>query len=385
MMSVAIVIVAYNRPCALNRLLGSIERAFYPGFEDIPLIISVDGGGDPDVARIAQDFPWSFGEKTVYLHKMNLGLRAHVLEAGDRTSGYDGIIMLEDDLVVSPVFYRYAFKALEAYQDKDVIGGVSLYSYRYLDINRLHFSPLIGNGNTFLVKFPSSSGQAWTTPQWQEFRRWLGSKLESDRAEMDSQLPVTVSSWPASSWKKDFARYLVDSGRYVVYPDVSLTTNMGDAGHHWPYSTLVFQVPIQFGRINYRFTDPLRAVSYDQFFELESRSLEALEYPGDLPPDLEFDLYGQKPDKMISDKLTVSSKKPTAGLPSYGMELLPHELNVLYGIRGSRFHLGPGSEFDFDSPVSRIELIRHQTEFLGGRDLVRLLCRKLLMRVRRLL
>lgn len=381
-MNVAIVIVAYNRPRALKRLLHSVANARYDAFDSVPLIISIDGGGDPQVASVAQKFHWSFGEKKINYHKVNLGLKAHVLRAGGRVADYDGIIMLEDDLMVSPAFYEYGSEALEAYRDHKMIGGISLYSYRYLDVNGLFFFPSLANGNTYLVKFPSSSGQAWTSRQWREFRRWLESYDEIDRKELDSKLPAEVASWPASSWKKEFARYLVDSGRYIVYPDVSLTTNMGDAGHHWSRNTLIFQVPLQFAHRSYQFAEPLQAVSYDQFFELESRSLDLMGYSGDLPADVEFDLYGHKPRTLIEDKLVVSSKKPMAELPSYGLELLPHELNILYGIQGSQLHLGEGSDFDFDSPVSRTELIKHQTAFLGGRDLVKLLSRKLLRRMR---
>jgi hypothetical protein len=377
-MNVSIVVVAYNRPDSLKRLLNSIACASYEGFDDVPLIISIDGGGDPAVAAVAHQFQWQFGEKEIYSHRMNLGLKTHVLSAGDRTCDYDGIIMLEDDLMVSPLFYRYGSRALEAYQNNEMIAGVSLYSYRYLDVNGLFFLPSAGNGNTFLVKFPSSWGQAWTTRQWQEFRGWLGSARDNDCPDLDSKLPTKVASWPATSWKKSFARYLVDSNKYIVYPDTSLTTNMGNAGHHWQHSTLILQVPLQFAPTGYRFTDPSRAISYDQFFELESRSLEVLGYSGDIPAGVEFDLYGQKPSALIADKLVISSKQPNSGIRSYGMELLPHELNIVYEVQGREFHLGEGSEFDCGSLIPRTDLIKHQTASLGGHDLTKLLVMKLL-------
>lgn len=380
-MNIAIVVVAYDRSLALKRLLRSIEGASYDEFDDIPLIISIDGGGDPEVASVAQQFKWRFGEKKVYTHKTNLGLKAHVLNAGDIAADYDGIIMIEDDLMVSPLFYRYGSRALAAYQNNQEIAGISLYSYRYLDINGLVFFPSVGNADTFLIKFPSSCGQAWTTRQWQVFRRWLSSGRDDNSADLNLHLPKKASSWPATSWKKSFARYLIDENKYIVYPAFSLTTNMGNAGYHWRYSTLIFQVPLQFAARETQFADPAQAISYDQFFELEARSLSVMGYSGDLPSGIEFDLYGEKPLFLIKDKLVVSSKTIKTPQRSFGMQLLPHELNVLCEIPGQAFSLGEGSQFIHGSRMPRTKLLRHQTAYLGGRDLARLLVDKLLGRI----
>ena len=41
----AIIISAFNRPRALLRILGSLKSADYPKLENIPFVISIDGGG----------------------------------------------------------------------------------------------------------------------------------------------------------------------------------------------------------------------------------------------------------------------------------------------------------------------------------------------------
>jgi hypothetical protein len=381
-MDVAIVVVAYNRPRALARLLKSLARASYEGFDSIPLVISIDGGGVPEVTSVARQFEWQFGEKNLHTHDVNLGLKQHVLSAGDRILDYDGIIMLEEDLMVSPFFYQYGNRALAAYQNQEKIAGVSLYSYHYLDVNGFFFRPLVAHGDPFLVKFPSSCGQAWTTGQWQAFRSWLSSGREDDCADLDAKSLSNVASWPASSWKKSFARYLIDSNNYIVYPGNSLTTNMGDAGHHWHHNTLLFQVPLQFAPVTYDFVDFSRAISYDQFFELESRSLEILGYSGELAAGVEFDLYGQKPIGVLRKKMIVSSKRPKTSLRPFGLELLPQELNIIYEVEGDTFHFGESGDFDYVSSVPRIDLMKHQVAAIGGRDLLKLLSRKLLARLR---
>ena len=63
----AIVVNAYNRPAALARLLNSLQQAVYPVGAQVPLIISIDRGGDPQVRVLAENFAWPHGPKTVTL------------------------------------------------------------------------------------------------------------------------------------------------------------------------------------------------------------------------------------------------------------------------------------------------------------------------------
>src|SRR5688572_567824 len=120
-MSIAIVIVTYNRSWSLTRLLGSIANANFEGYSDIDLIISIDSGGESEVKKIAADFNWSYGVKTILMQKINLGLRKHILLCGDLTQNYGNIILLEDDCFVSPNFYDFASQALKYYGRDDQI------------------------------------------------------------------------------------------------------------------------------------------------------------------------------------------------------------------------------------------------------------------------
>lgn len=60
---IAIIVVAYNRPQSLSRLLWSLQAADYTGFANIPLIISIDYSGDDKCEAIASRFDWKHGEK----------------------------------------------------------------------------------------------------------------------------------------------------------------------------------------------------------------------------------------------------------------------------------------------------------------------------------
>ena len=104
MANIPIVVVAYDRLHSLKRITDSLLQAEYP--QGAELIISIDRGDNRQVLEYADSLSWPFGEKRVIYRPENLGLKRHILCCGDLTQDYDGIILLEDDLVVSPDFYR---------------------------------------------------------------------------------------------------------------------------------------------------------------------------------------------------------------------------------------------------------------------------------------
>ena len=125
----AIVVVGYNRPHSLRRILKSLTLANYL-VEDVPLVISIDFSDSPEgheARAYAKEFEWTFGPKRVISHPENIGLRRHILSCGDLASEYGSIIVFEDDLSASPCFYEYSAAALEFAEQDPLIGGVSLY------------------------------------------------------------------------------------------------------------------------------------------------------------------------------------------------------------------------------------------------------------------
>lgn len=79
---IAIVVVSYNRPTSLNRLLTSLSLAYYPT-KSIELIISIDYSGSNDCSEIASNYVWGHGIKYVVSHDVKLGLRKHIISVGN--------------------------------------------------------------------------------------------------------------------------------------------------------------------------------------------------------------------------------------------------------------------------------------------------------------
>ena len=182
-----------------------------------------------DVRGIAESFQWPFGEKEVRYQSEHLGLRKHILKCGDLSREFGSVIILEDDLYVSPYFYDYAVQALSYYNGDRNIGGISLYNQKIEEVTRYPFVPIEDDSDVYFLQFPSSWGQAWTKEHWEEFRAWY----DTDPDLTDIAMPEFIKwKWPASSWKKYFCAYLVEKNRYFVFPRGSFTTNFNDPGTH---------------------------------------------------------------------------------------------------------------------------------------------------------
>ena len=109
-MKIPIVVVAYNRPNSLKRILNSVGDAYYPNNKEIELIISIDYSGENHCLNEANNFIRKYGKKTIINHSHNRGLRNHIIQCGDISLVNDGVIILEDDCFVSKDFYNYVYK-----------------------------------------------------------------------------------------------------------------------------------------------------------------------------------------------------------------------------------------------------------------------------------
>lgn len=263
-MKAALVAVAYNRINSLRRLLKSLERGDYAG-EEVTLIISIDKSKTDEVERFAADYQWPHGPKRVKLHDHNMGLRAHILSQGEEEfDEFDTLVILEDDIIVSPVFYSYVRQTVKRYADNPDIAGISLYSFPLNYLTKRPFEPMHAGHDIFFMRTAQSWGEVWTRDAWRKFHEWY--KLNGEFSP-HPDVPATLFGW-SRSWLKYHTRYCIETGRYFVYPYVSLTSNCGDAGTHTTgYNS--YQTSLQTA-----YAGPLRfpptieeGVRYDAFFE----------------------------------------------------------------------------------------------------------------------
>lgn len=334
---IAIVVIAYNRPHSLKRILGSIGKAYYPR-TDIPLVISIDRGDNKEVLEIAEAFQWNYGDKRVLYQERNLGLRPHVLQCGNLTKEYENIIMLEDDIYVSPSFFAYTQQALEFVEENPDIAGVSLYQHLLNAHAREPFLPIDDGYDNWYMQMASSWGQAWTRRQWSDFYDWYMKWGSKDIAS--NTMPKNISSWSEKSWLKYFDKYLVETGKYFIYPRISLTTNFSDLGEHETKCINDLQVPMLMAKKKiYHFSTMEQSQSvYDIFYE-NQKLTEALKADcSNIAEDnVTIDLYGGK--CTYKRYLLSSSALPYDVVVRYGRKLRPIDMNVMEHIDGNAFFL----------------------------------------------
>jgi len=334
-MNVPIVIAAYNRPASLSRLLASLQKAQYA--TPVSLIISIDGGGGKEVLKTAEAFQWPFGEKEIISHKENLGLRAHIISCGDISYDHDGIILLEDDLYVSPQFYNYARQAMPYYSEDDTIAGVALYAHGFNETAGFPFYPFLDGSDVFFMQLACSWGQCWTKNQWTLFRQWLNEKDTSVPCN-HPRLPGDIALWAETSWKKYFILYMIENNLFFVYPRQSYTTNFGDTGQHQD-SVKNFQVPLQYGQKSPAFVKLEDSCAvYDAFCEMMPECLNKM------APELNHydycvDLYGTKMISVIDNEFVLTAKPNSHALLTFGKKLLPPESNIIEKIEGEKLFL----------------------------------------------
>lgn len=335
-----IVVIGYNRPKSLLRLLESLSKAHYPAGE-IRLVISLDNSGTLEPLRIAEAYPWTHGEKRVIHREKRMGLRNHILACGDLTEEYGDVVVLEDDLFVSPYFYEYTTQALTFYDEDPRIAGISLYSQQFNQTANLPFTPIDdGNSDAYFMQLAASWGQAWSRKHWQGFRQWLEAN-GTDISRVEG-IPRDIRSWPESSWLKLYNAYIISRDLYFVYPYRSLTTNFGDPGEHFYIASSRFQVAIQQQRIDYHFSRSSDSLAiYDAFCELLPATMKRLN-PKLAGYEFTVNLFGCK--ECRSGLQLTRTTKP--GVHSFSLSMKPMELSVLHDVAGEGIALIDTAEVD---------------------------------------
>lgn len=331
----AVVVVTYNRPKSLERLLGSLLNAVYKDtYPDLVISIDYSHRDNREVCRIADTFAWP-GEKRVIRYTENQGLKRHILSAGLLALEYSAVILLEDDLFVSPDYYSFAESIINLVQSSPEIAGVSLYSSSFNESSFMPFSPLLFGADGYLLQLPSSWGQLWTADQYQAFYSWLQTDFSED---MFALLPAGIKEWSEHSWKKLFCVYLIVRHKYFFYPYSSFSSNLNESGvNHALKDSLYINPLVLRGQNGYNLSFS-SLPRYDASFCLEASFFEALRViVSDVP--YVVDWFGAKFDHLQEDEYLLTLLPSENPLRSFALEVLPVEMNVIMNLPGKEISL----------------------------------------------
>lgn len=181
-----VIIMTMDRRESFLRLWRSLERANYLGDRiDVDVWVdrnSTDHVADPEFLREITQLPWENGNKRVHLWRRNAGIRRQwidtwILSVGGSTEKQlrERAVILEDDLSVSPFFYKWLKLAHEAYVDnKEVVA----YTLTRASLCPAHCGELHGGpgpedtATQFLSPLVGSWGLAPKASHWIAFRKW---------------------------------------------------------------------------------------------------------------------------------------------------------------------------------------------------------------------
>lgn len=328
---IAIVVVGYNRLLSIKRLLSSLEKAIYPS-KDIPLVISIDNSGDQDLYKFVESYNWTNGDKYVIIHKERLGLKQHIFSCGDLTDFFRAIILLEDDLYVSPYFYEYVISTLEYYAKDKQAACIGLYSYTSNIYTALPFIPLQTDYDVYGIQATITWGECWDTRMWREFRNWLNNNKYIEWDSLD--IPDTIKKFKRA-WSKFFTAFLYQTKSYVIAPYKSYTTNFSEAGEHCDNQNSSVQVPFVRRSENLKYGPVEKIIKYDSFFNpvgLESFLQVSQE-------ELYVDLYSSRSNNRHCRYVLTTDILPYKCIRSFALVEKPIEANIIDNVPGAGIYL----------------------------------------------
>jgi len=233
-----ITLFVYNRPAHTRQTVEALRMN--PLAASTELHVFSDGPRAPEAApRIREVREYlktvdGFAKVTVYERDRNFGLATSVIDGVTRLCEAAGrVIVLEDDLVVSPQFLEYMNRALERYQDEDSAMQVSGYMFP-IDV--------VTETDAFFMPFTTSWGWATWERAWQHFDPdmkgfdvlagdWhLRDSFNLDGAYdyfdlLERQRRGSIDSWAIRWYLSVFIR-----GGLTLYPAKTLVRNIGFDG-----------------------------------------------------------------------------------------------------------------------------------------------------------
>ncbi len=365
-MNPAIVVVGYSRPDTLKRLLQSVGNATYHD-SDIDLIISLDkADNEEDVVKVANDFEWRFGKKTIRRFPERQGLRKHIIQCGDLTEKYGAVIILEDDLLVAPDYYEYVKAALDYYENEECITGIALYSHEWNGYARKNFVPMADQYDTYLGQYSITWGQCWNHKWWSQFKAWY--LAHEGKLVENPKIPMNINHWSDRSWGKYFVNYIVEKDKYYVIPRISRSTNCSDIGEHVRIADNVHQVRLMTGLVeSYHFAPVKIAQKYDIYFE--SINIKDV-FDEEVKKGLVVDLAGYGRLEKGKRYLLSTLQLPYKIVKSYGLQLRPYEMNVIQNVPGNCIHLYDTFAGNHIKRTINPDIMRYEIRGFSVRDLI---------------
>lgn len=232
-----ICLFVYKRYETTKLMLESLLAC--PECKDSELYVFMDEARNDDEARAVErvrrlfDNLQGFKKVNLFPARMNKGMANSVIDGVTKVlQEHDDIIVLEDDLVVSPDFLQFMNAALKTYKDRSDIWSISGYTPRLQELE--------GNGRNGVFVVPRAQcwgwatwSDRWETVDWEvsDFSRLAQSKelrKEFDKGGNDLFRTLEMERRERiESWAVRWAYAAAKQSRWTVNPMQSKVQNIG--------------------------------------------------------------------------------------------------------------------------------------------------------------
>ena len=205
-MDFRIIILTFNRPASLAKLLVSVNELVLDGDRG-SLEIFIDVARDTkspnaQTKAIAEGFTWKSGPTWVHVQQRHVGIYGQWIDSWRPLVGHKEIaLILEDDMSVSKYAYRWLKAAHNSFGGRPDVQGYTLQSEEVGDaVKRLH---LHGppEDTVFLYRVLGSWGFSPHPVIWTQFQDWY-----HDTVGKNHSFHPYVDGIAMTKWYKDFEK-----------------------------------------------------------------------------------------------------------------------------------------------------------------------------------
>ncbi|KAI3967350.1 hypothetical protein MKW92_001920 [Papaver armeniacum] len=223
-------------------------------------------------------FVWKFGEKFVHFRTGNVGLQAQWLESWWRSSDDEFAFVVEDDLEVSPLYYKFLKGLIVNYYYNSSnyspsIYGASLQRPRFVPGKHGNKIKLDTGTRIFLYQLVGTWGQLLFPKPWKEFRLWYN--IHKAKGIKPVLQGMVTTGWYKRMgeriWTPWFIKFIHSRGYFNIYTNFqgerALSVSHRDAGVNYgktagPDSNLLDENSLDF---NYLEMQPLTSLKWYDF------------------------------------------------------------------------------------------------------------------------
>ena len=308
------------------------------------LYISCEGNATEDVKQYVKSISWRFGSFEVIYQSEQLGVDKHNIACIAMAKDLGNVIVLEDDLLVSPDFQSYLLSCSTIIKGEKKLAGVSLYRYPMVEQDHFPFELLPNDEFTYYQQRPSSKGCFYTAEMAEGYLDFLV-KFNNDFSAY--HLPANVNRWSDEIWEKSFYCYLQKVDKHLAFPRYSYTTDFADIGVHMKKQVTKYmhQSPLMVSKSvpAAKLWKDTKNV-YDAFYELHPDVL--VSWRSELAElDVELDLHGGKDLSYITSKYLISPKTCKNSIGGWERRLKPEQNNLIFDQKGDFYKLGLTADF----------------------------------------